>query len=83
MTLQEMQIGDDDVLPGSGSAQERHFGTSIEGRAAQHEAQQEATLPRQGRSRRQTTHHAGRTIRSASRPMRDNALPSVICTREF
>ena len=78
-----MQSGDRELSPGSGSAQDLHFDALMVGMAAQHEPQQDATRSRHGRSCRQTTHHPGRTIRSASRPMRDNALPSVICTREF
>lgn len=66
---------------GSGSAQEVHFAAVILGSADQHDAQQEAVRSRQGSSRRQATHHDGRTIRSASRPTNDKALLTMLRTR--
>lgn len=68
--------------PGRGNAHDQHFGVVIFGRAAQQGPQQDAVRSRHGSSFPQATHHDGRTIRSASRPTRDNALASVR-TRSF
>ena len=67
---------------GIGSAQEVHFGVVIFASCDQQEPQHEAVRSRQGSSDSQTTHHDGRTIRTASRPTIDNALASL-CTNEF
>jgi hypothetical protein len=66
---------------GAGCAHEVHFAVVIFGRDDQQDVQQEAVRSRHGSSRWQTTHHDGRTIRSASRPTNDNALTSFVCTR--
>ena len=68
---------------GIGCAQEGHFGVVIFASADQQPAQQEAVRSRHGSSPSQTTHHDGRTIRSASRPTIDNALASLLCTRTY
>ena len=67
---------------GMGSAQEVHFAVVIRASADQQAPQQEAVRSRQGSSDSQTTHHEGRTIRTASRPTTDNALASLY-TNEF
>ncbi len=67
---------------GTGIAQEEHFGVAIFASEDQHEPQQEAVRSAHGSSESQTTHHDGRTIRTASRPTIDNALASL-CTRAF
>jgi hypothetical protein len=50
---------------GSGSAHDLHFGDVIFGSRDQHDAQQDASRSRHGSSSPQTSHHDGRTIRSA------------------
>ena len=67
---------------GIGNAQDVHLGVVIFASEDQQEPQQEAFRSRHGSSESQTTHHDGRTIRSASRPTIDNALASL-CTRAF
>ncbi|HEX8617263.1 MAG TPA: hypothetical protein VF911_06740 [Thermoanaerobaculia bacterium] len=67
----------------SGNAHERHFPLSIFGSDDQQGAQQEAVRSRHGSSRAQTTHHDGKTIRSASRPTIDNAPRTLLCTPLF
>jgi hypothetical protein len=61
----------------SGIAHERHFPDVIRGSDDQQDAQQEAMRSRHGRLPPQTTHHEGRTIRSASRPIIDSVLLSI------
>ena len=68
---------------GIGSAQERHFEAEILGSDDQQGVQQEAVRSRQPSAPPQTTHHDGRTIRSASRPTNDSALASLLGTRQF
>lgn len=67
---------------GTGIAHEAHLGEVIFASAVQQGPQQEALRSRQGSSQSQTTHHDGRTIRTASRPTIDKALASL-CTRAF
>ena len=67
---------------GMGIAHDGHFGEVIFASAAQQEPQHEAVRSRHGSSESQTTHHDGRTIRSASRPTIDKA-PASLCTRAF
>lgn len=68
-------------LPTSGIAHDVHFAPSIFGSALQHVAQQEAVRARHGNSRSQAMHHDGRTIRSASRPRKDNAFATGLTAR--
>ena len=58
--------------PASGIAQERHLAPGMRGRERQQSAQQEAVRSRHGSSRSQTTHHDGKSVRTASRAASEN-----------